>query len=52
MKICKCGSRSPRFKGYCEECVTKLKKKYDLLSARNQKLQAEYDEYNKNDLRK
>lgn len=35
VKICKCGSRSPRFKGYCEECVTKLKKRYELLSERN-----------------
>ena len=28
--ICQCGARNPKFNGFCEECLKKLKKKYEL----------------------
>ena len=52
IRICACGSRSPRFKGYCEDCVKKLKKKFDTLISKFNKLKAEYDDYNQEDLSK
>jgi len=30
-KICACGSMQPKFKGYCENCVKKLKNEYEKL---------------------
>ena len=29
LDICACGTMDPKFKGYCEECLRKLKDTYD-----------------------
>ena len=52
MKICACGDTDPKFKGYCENCVKKLKTKFDYLIEKFNKLKDEYDEYNSSDLSK
>lgn len=26
--ICQCGAKNPKFNGYCEECLKKMKKRY------------------------
>ena len=50
--LCACGDPDPRFKGYCENCVKKLKKKFDYLVGKFKKLKDEYEEYNQDDLGK
>jgi len=44
-KICACGATDPAYKGYCKTCVEKMKKKYDYLVEKNNKLNAEYKKY-------
>lgn len=50
--LCSCGAGEPSFKGYCEKCVKKLKKKFDYLIEKFNKLKAEYDEYNQTEVGK
>ena len=45
-KICACGAFDPEFKGYCTDCVQKLKTKFDYLIGKFNKLKDEYDDYN------
>ena len=32
LDICACGKPETSYKGYCEECISKLKKRFDQLS--------------------
>ena len=50
--ICACGTLSPEHRGYCTECVRKLKAKLDRLLDEYALLQDEMDEYNRDDLDK
>ena len=50
--LCRCGAFDPEYKGYCGDCVKKLKSKFDYLIEKFNKLKAEYDEYNQADLSK
>jgi len=52
MKICACGEPDPQFKGYCENCVKKLKAKFDKLLERFNKSKTEYDSFNSQDIGK
>lgn len=52
IKICACGDTDPKFKGYCENCVKKLKKKFDYLIEKFNKLKDEYDQYSSADVGK
>lgn len=51
-QICACGGVDPEFKGYCQECVKKMKAKYDYLHEKFTALNSEYEEYSKVDLNK
>ena len=50
--LCQCGASEPAYKGYCEDCVKKLKKRFDYMLEKFNRLKAEYDEYNQADLGK
>jgi len=45
--LCSCGNQDPEFKGYCLECVEKLKNKYELLEEKNEVMQKEKKELSK-----
>lgn len=52
LSICACGNLNPEHRGYCTECVTKLKTRYDQLLDEFSALQKEADDYNAVDLDK
>ncbi len=45
IKVCQCGSREPAFRGYCRDCLTKLKATFDRYLERFRLIQEEYDQY-------
>ena len=46
ISICSCGNLNPSHRGYCTECVKKLKTRYDKLLDEYEALQQEADDYN------
>ena len=44
--ICTCGDPNPTMKGYCVECVKKLKAKFDKCLVKFNKIKDEYDGFN------
>jgi len=50
ISICACGNLNPEHKGYCTDCVKKLKIRYDLLLDDFSALSLEADEYNAVDM--
>ena len=46
-ELCSCGSRDPEFRGYCIDCVEKLKLKYEKLQEKNELMQKEKAELTK-----
>jgi len=49
MSICICGDPNPMFKGYCENCIRKLKEKFDKILIKREKLTEELDNFNGKD---
>ena len=49
---CACGNPNPVMKGYCKECVQKLRDKFKVFIDKFKELKKEYDEYNAQDLGK
>lgn len=47
--ICACGNPEPSFKGYCLECVQKLKQRFDSYLEKWATLKEEYENYNTQD---
>eukprot|EP00347_Sterkiella_histriomuscorum_P014269 403361529 len=45
INICACGNRDPRHKGYCTDCLRKLKETFDRYLAKFNKLSEEYDAF-------
>lgn len=45
-QICSCGSRGDVFKGYCKECIKKMRTKFEKLLERFQEIKKEYDSFN------
>ena len=45
IKVCQCGSSEPRFRGYCEDCLKKLKATFDRYLAQFRQVSDEYDQY-------
>lgn len=52
VNICSCGRPNPEHRGYCTECVTKLKARYDQLLDELEELEEEKDSYNTADMDK
>jgi len=52
MKICACGNLDVKFKGYCRDCVVRLREEFDKLHERYQKLGGEYEEFSGADKQK
>ena len=52
ISICACGALNPEHRGYCSECVRKLKARYDQLLTDFEALQQEADNFNKMDVDK
>ena len=50
ISICSCGNLNPQHRGYCTDCVTKLKLRYDQLLLDLEALQQEVDDFNVVDL--
>lgn len=48
MMICACGNRA-ELKGYCMNCIDKLKKKHNYLVNKFEELNKEYDKYKPDD---
>ena len=46
ISICSCGNLNPQHRGYCTDCVKKLKARYDRLLQELGDLQQEQDDYN------
>ena len=47
--ICACGNPEPQFKGYCMDCVQKLKARFDAYLEKWQALKEEAENYNQQD---
>ena len=45
LNLCACGAQNPKFKGYCGDCLRKLKDTFDRYLAKFNKLSEEYDAY-------
>lgn len=45
LNICACGSTNPKFRGYCSECLIKLKATFDRYLEKFKKLSEEYESY-------
>lgn len=45
-QFCACGAKQPEHKGYCLECVAKLKDKFTELLAKLETSKAEYEDFN------
>ncbi len=52
LSICACGNLNPEHRGYCTDCVKKLKVRYDQLLEDFSDLQKESDDYNAVDMDK
>ena len=52
ISICACGNLNPEHRGYCTNCVKKLKARYDQLLDDLSQLQQEADDYNAVDMDK
>ena len=52
IKICGCGELNPMHRGYCTNCVKKLRVRYDQLLDTYGELQEEADNYNDTDMEK
>ncbi len=52
LSICACGKLNPEHRGYCTDCVKKLKVRYDQLLEDFSDLQKESDDYNAVDMDK
>ena len=52
INMCACGVSDPEFKGYCGDCVKKLKDKFNRHIAKYNKLKKEYEDYNQADTAK
>ena len=50
--LCACGAQNPMHRGYCTECVTKMKSKFDALVEKYAALKEEYDNFNSSDVDK
>ncbi|CDW87445.1 UNKNOWN [Stylonychia lemnae] len=45
LNLCACGNQNPKFKGYCGDCLRKLKDTFDRYLTKFNKLSEEYDAY-------
>jgi nitrate/TMAO reductase-like tetraheme cytochrome c subunit len=45
LNICACGNLDPKFRGYCSECLIKLKDTFDRYLNKFKELSEEYDSY-------
>jgi hypothetical protein len=44
--FCGCGAKNPEHKGYCLECVAKLKNRFTELLAKLDAAKTEYEDFN------
>ena len=50
--MCACGSHEAYLRGYCIECVKKLRKRFDILCASYAEVETEFNNYNPVDVEK
>lgn len=51
LKVCQCGALDPMYRGYCKECLTKLKATFDRYLERFRSIQDEYEQYTGKDMK-
>lgn len=50
--LCACGAENPQHRGYCTDCVKKMKSKFDALILKYEALKDEFDSFNPIDVEK
>jgi hypothetical protein len=50
--VCICGDRDPQYRGYCRNCLLKLKTTFDRYLDKFRQIQDEYDQYTQIDTKK
>lgn len=50
--LCACGEQNPQHRGYCTNCVVKMKSKFDALILKYESLKEEFENFNTIDAEK
>ena len=52
IQLCACGETNPQHRGYCTNCVVKMKSKFDALIQKYESLKEEFENFNTIDAEK